>query len=1042
MAFCMYGTSWTKKTPLVILSLVLVVLFVLPCLQIPQIPAPTAHPRSESEVAALKETRSAVPARVPSTGSGLESISSETAATSPQVNWDEQLGLTITQNRAALAYNISAVEQTDTDGYGPGYILNGLGNTGDWYQVGLAYDWPVEGGGFAAGFSFLYESFNSSGVSVFPSNGGGGLLNYSGVVNEGDKLLLSLNFTGAQVVMYSRDWNTGATASVNYTAQGATIFDGLQTANNPNGYFSGLMTEQYHAQPYFGQEGAETYVNSEVGLNFGIMWIDEYNPNTNQTLFNGTTAEIPYGDPTQLQYYSLNGTSEASDAYEFITGSNVLIPVTLSYSIVGGGSGYVSPTLNYTSNGQQINTSLTGTPIIYLVDQGTTWNATGLLSGSSTNQRWIASQTNGTASQTITIQLVYTHEYFVGFNVTPADGGILSPSTSGWYQAGSSVGLIGTPKSPFLFSGWVANSTRIQFANFMSANTTTVINGAGGITAKFSLLTLSLSSYSDIVIDGGSVSGLASITGNDENVTLSISGLPLGATAYWTSDSVDIGNSSVNDAFNISISFATPSGIYTVTVTAASQNSTDSVQFSLNVALADPLTVSFSVNDNSFVSAPTLEYIYNGTNEELALSQIPQTVYVDNGSSWSINSTLGSATSQRWIAYTGTQGTASGAATIEVVYYHQYLIEFTFGSSNSVTSEVGVPSPSVSYTAGGQPGNTLANGTEIWADSGTAYNYSSFITISSTYRWEISGNQTGTISKTLTTEADYTPQYLVNISYALAGRPGPGTGSSPQLSVSGNGSTITVPLSLNAADYWMNDGASWSASSNMSGGALERWLGSDLTGIVNSSAPIKPTYLAQFFVTINQNVASAGSVTGNGGWYDANSTIPLSAVANQGWQFEMWTGGGSTINQSSTGLDVSGPINETAVFFASLSISPASGGHVSYSYGSMSGTVSGGSSTTLYLAPGTNVSLSAAADSSFYAPGSWSASNDSSSSGSSLVLSVESPTSVGVSFSLNLTIIALIGAAAAGVLVSIVFVVLRRGGAHNVSGGVAHTWKW
>ncbi len=75
--------------------------------------------------------------------------------------------------------------------------------------------------------------------------------------------------------MYSRDWSTGSVASANYTDDGGAIFAGLQTTNNPNGYFSGPMTEQYHVLPYTGAEASETYNNPYVGLDAATMWIDE-----------------------------------------------------------------------------------------------------------------------------------------------------------------------------------------------------------------------------------------------------------------------------------------------------------------------------------------------------------------------------------------------------------------------------------------------------------------------------------------------------------------------------------------------------------------------------------------------------------------------------------------------------------------------------------------------------------------------------------------------------------------------------------------------
>jgi hypothetical protein len=61
-------------------------------------------------------------------------------------NYDEQIGATFTQDVAALTYNVTAVAQTDSDGYGPAYILNGLTSAGYWYQVGLSWHWPNTNG--------------------------------------------------------------------------------------------------------------------------------------------------------------------------------------------------------------------------------------------------------------------------------------------------------------------------------------------------------------------------------------------------------------------------------------------------------------------------------------------------------------------------------------------------------------------------------------------------------------------------------------------------------------------------------------------------------------------------------------------------------------------------------------------------------------------------------------------------------------------------------------------------------------------------------
>src|SRR5439155_18815347 len=91
----------------------------------------------------------------------------------PPANYDEQLGTTFTQSFASITYNVTAVAQSDTNGYGPAYLLNGLGSTGYWYQVGISYDWPFTAGGYNPGFGMNYEVFDSQGASVFPLYGGG-----------------------------------------------------------------------------------------------------------------------------------------------------------------------------------------------------------------------------------------------------------------------------------------------------------------------------------------------------------------------------------------------------------------------------------------------------------------------------------------------------------------------------------------------------------------------------------------------------------------------------------------------------------------------------------------------------------------------------------------------------------------------------------------------------------------------------------------------------------------------------------------------------
>ena len=382
--------------------------------------------------------------------------------------YDEQIGLTFTQSFASMEYNVTAVEQTDpTLGDGPAYLLDGVSSTGYWYQVGVSWNWaPGESPG--TGFDMTYEVFDTSGNSIFPANGQGGVLAFSGPVNAGDAILLDLYFSNPSqsVVMLAEDTNTRALASETYASMGATYFAGLPDSMvDQNGYFTGLMTEWYHGVPYYANEAEVIYSNPVVRLSSAWMWMDEFNANTFQGVFSAnTSAPVSYSDPTRLQPFSFNGTTEYSDAHEFVTGSQTL---TLSFMVRGSGSGYSPPILTYVSNGTSITTPLTETPTIYQVDLGTNWSVSALLSGSTSSERWETEQpTSGLANSSQTIQFVYYAQDLVtfGFLVSGSESG-LSPPTITYTSFGSST------TTPVDVKVWADAGSRYQYPSLLSGST-------------------------------------------------------------------------------------------------------------------------------------------------------------------------------------------------------------------------------------------------------------------------------------------------------------------------------------------------------------------------------------------------------------------------------------------------------------------------------------------------------------------------------------------------------------------------------------------
>jgi hypothetical protein len=359
--------------------------------------------------------------------------------TDPAV-YNEQLGISFTQNFTSLAYNVTAVEQADPNSKeGPAYLLNGLSNVGYWYQVGFSWNW-APGYSPGTGFSLNYEVFDVEGNTVFPPGGYGGLSAFSGPVNEGDTVLLSLKFSNTMVAMFAKDYNTGAYASEAYSAEGASYFTGQTSGtSNYNGYFTGLMTEWYHSAPFYGNVAAVAYSNPSVALTSAWMWMSEIScqdtscSNPIILFTNSTSNPVLYTNPMQLQKFSSKGATEFSDAYKFITGP-AYYPITVSYSVVGGGSGFLQPSFTYKYNGATTSVLLTQSPTVYQVDVGSSWSVTGNLSGSSETERWtLESQASGgvvTSAQSIDFAYHHQYQLFVKGGSGGSDG-------TGWYDSGS-----------------------------------------------------------------------------------------------------------------------------------------------------------------------------------------------------------------------------------------------------------------------------------------------------------------------------------------------------------------------------------------------------------------------------------------------------------------------------------------------------------------------------------------------------------------------------------------------------------------------------
>lgn len=269
-------------------------------------------------------------ARVPTGNNSFPpaGFQSSFARASNVVQYNKQVGFTFTQDIASLSFNVTAVAQSGPDGSGPTYLLNGLSDGGYWYQVGLSYNWGSgPGGGYTPGFQGAYEVFDPYGISVFPTNGGGGAMTVG--VNQGDNVQLSLSFSRSNVLMNVQDWQTGSTASQQYPKFGATVFVGDPSATNTAGFFTGLMTEQYYSSQD-NSSGNEVVYHSSVPISSAWMWMDEFgiqNSYKFSVYENATRQPTIYGGET-LQYFASNGIGVASNGQLFVTNlHDIVLPI-------------------------------------------------------------------------------------------------------------------------------------------------------------------------------------------------------------------------------------------------------------------------------------------------------------------------------------------------------------------------------------------------------------------------------------------------------------------------------------------------------------------------------------------------------------------------------------------------------------------------------------------------------------------------------------------------------------------------------------------
>ena len=377
---------------------------------------------------------------------------------------------------------------------------------------------------------------------------------------------------------------------------------------------------------------------------------------------------------------------------------------------------------------------------------------------------------------------------------------------------------------------------------------------------------------------------------------------------------------------------------------------------------------------------------------------------------------------------------SAGQQTYSYTYYDIVLQKIAYSVAGG-----GNPAVDFNYTTAPstpRPGYVLAyasapaaTGTEgLWVVKGGSVSSPAVIAGGTGERWEVGGDVSSTlVSANGALNIVYYHQFVQTASFSAEGG---GRPPFPALMYSFLGAAKTIPLTNSSATAWMDAGSTASLTSPLvAPGGVERWSAIQNSWTVSGTGAAAPvTYAHQFFVLVGAN-SLAGAVTSPpSGWFDENTSVTINAAANQGWKFEGWVSPANPLpdQQSSLQVTVSGPVNETAVVYAGLTISADSFGSVSYQSSGAQGTVGPGSTDTVYLPPGSLVQFRESPLSPFNVFNSWSGTG--ALNGTAPITSVSAPLTVSASFGLNYLYVGVAAAVAVAVVAGALLVRRRRAG--------------
>jgi hypothetical protein len=157
----------------------------------------------------------------------------------------------------------------------------------------------------------------------------------------------------------------------------------------------------------------------------------------------------------------------------------------LSYSVVGGGSGYSAPVFQANQFGVVTPVPLANTATGNWFDSGSDWTVLpNPLTGSTTSERWFTTQaTSGTIGASSTRTFTYQHQFYLTMLTSSSSAGTIWPA-SGWHNTGGQVIILAIAQAGHKFVSWTGTGSGSYTGTSMFATIT--MNSAITETANFS----------------------------------------------------------------------------------------------------------------------------------------------------------------------------------------------------------------------------------------------------------------------------------------------------------------------------------------------------------------------------------------------------------------------------------------------------------------------------------------------------------------------------------------------------------------------------